>query len=221
MKREILDTLLTAWDQKRDAVLITDLHSGEQQVLHPHSGGLEAVSPELAEAARAVLRDDSSTTFAHAERTLFLQPHNPPLRLVIVGAVHVAQPLAVMAAVAGWDVVVVDPREAWATAERFPGVRLVGEWPDAALSALAPDRRTAVVTLTHDPKLDDPALMVALRSPAMYIGALGSRLAAAGLTDDQLARIHAPIGLVIGARTPAEIALAILAQITHVLRGGD
>src|SRR5690625_1514824 len=157
----------------------------------------------------------------------FLQVFLPPLRLAIVGAVHISQALVPMAAIAGYEVTVIDPRQAWATEARFPGVNLITEWPDYALEAFQPDARTAVVTLTHDPKLDDPALVQALRSQAFYIGALGStrthsrrleRLRAEGLEETALARIHGPAGLAIGARSPAEIALAVLAQMTSVLR---
>ena len=146
--------------------------------------------------------------------------------MIVVGAVHIAQSLVPMAALAGYDVTVVDPRRAFATDARFPGVTLSTDWPDDALTALDPDRRTAVVTLTHDPKLDDPALAVALRSTAFYIGALGSRrtharrverLREAGFNDKDIARIHAPIGLDIGAVSPAEISISILGQITEVL----
>jgi xanthine dehydrogenase accessory factor len=206
---------------------MTDLESGHQQILYPNEPEPDGTLPDLADAGRAALRDDACGTIEHGGRALFVQPYSPPLRFIIVGAVHIAQPLAVMASAAGWEVVIVDPRGAWATEDRFPGVRIVADWPDVALSALAPDRRTAIVTLTHDPKLDDPALTVALRSPAFYVGSLGSRkthgarlrrLADAGLDDVQLARIHAPIGLAIGARTPSEIAVAILAQVMQVLR---
>ncbi len=159
---------------------------------------------------------------------MFIQVFNPPPRLFIVGAVHIAQPLAPMAAVAGYAVTVIDPRQAFATPERMPGChhRLI-DWPDAAPSALAPDRRTAVVALTHDPKIDDPALLHALSKDCFYIGALGSRkthgarlerLKANGMSDAQLARIHAPIGLDIGAVSPAEIAVSILAEIVGTLR---
>lgn len=152
---------------------------------------------------------------------------NPPLRLAIIGGVHIAQPLVRMAALDGYDVTVIDPREAFASPARFPGERLAHEWPDAALEAHGLDHRTALVTLTHDPKLDDPALIAAIPSPVFYIGALGSkrthgkrieRLKAAGFREDQIARIHAPIGLDIGARSPAEIAIAILAEMTARLR---
>jgi xanthine dehydrogenase accessory factor len=153
--------------------------------------------------------------------------HNPPLRLAVVGAVHIAQPLLAMAGAAGYDVTLIDPRETFASPARFPGAKLVHDWPDAALAAHGLDIRTAVVTLTHDPKLDDPALRAALGSPVFYIGALGStrthakrvaRLKEAGFRDAAIARIDAPIGLDIGAKSPAEIAIAILAQMTERLR---
>ena len=155
--------------------------------------------------------------------------HNPPPRLIVVGAVHIAQALIPMARIAGHDVTLVDPRAAFASPRRFPDTRILDGWPDEALAQIGLDARSAVVTLTHDPKLDDPALRAALASPAYYIGALGSRrthakrrerLRAAGLGDAALARIHAPVGLDIGARGPAEIAVSILAQITGALRRG-
>jgi xanthine dehydrogenase accessory factor len=157
----------------------------------------------------------------------FLGVHNPPLRMAVIGGVHIAQALAPMAELAGYDLAVIDPREAFASEARFPSARLSHEWPDEALAAFAPDSRSAVVTLTHDPKLDDPAIGVALRSPAFYVGCLGStrthakrveRLKAAGFGEAEIARIHAPIGADIGASTPAEIAVAILAEITERLR---
>ena len=156
--------------------------------------------------------------------------HGPPLRMAVVGGVHIAQALSGMAALAGFDVTVIDPRPAFASGARFPGVALSNEWPDEALRALAPDSRTAVVTLTHDPKLDDPALRVALASEAFYVGALGSRrtnaaraerLRAAGFGEAELARVHGPVGLDIGAATPGEIAVAILAECVSRLRGRD
>lgn len=159
----------------------------------------------------------------------FAAPHNPPLRLIVVGAVHIAQPLLAMARLAGYDPTLIDPRATFGAAERFPGEVILEDWPDDALAALAPDARTAIVTLTHDPKLDDPAIRFALRCPAFYLGCLGSkkthakrleRLFAAGFTEAEIARIHAPVGLDIGAKTPAEIAVSILAQITQTLRAG-
>jgi xanthine dehydrogenase accessory factor len=158
----------------------------------------------------------------------FIAVHNAPLRLVVVGAVHIAQPLVAMARACGYAPVLIDPRGAFGSADRFPGEVILDDWPDAALATLAPDSRTAIVTLTHDPKLDDPALQVALRAPVFYIGALGSkkthakrvdRLTAAGFSADDIARIRAPVGLDIGARTPAEIAVSVMAEITQALRG--
>ena len=231
---EILDALHAARSVGAAAVVATRLRDGARRVLRPLAldpfgpgdPGLEG--EPLEEAARAAVLDDTSRTVELEGEEVFLQVHNPPLRMVVVGAVHVAQPLSAMAALAGFDVTVVDPRKAFATEARFPGVRLVGAWPGEALEELAIDHRTAVVTLTHEPRLDDPALEVALRSEAFYVGALGSRRTQAkrtqrleerGFDADALARIHGPVGLDIGARTPAEIAVAILAQVVERLRG--
>ena len=157
----------------------------------------------------------------------FVCIHNPPLRMIVVGAVHIAQPLLQMARLAGYDTTLIDPRDAFATLDRFPGETIVRDWPDEAIAALGLDARTAVVTLTHDPKLDDPAIGKALRSDVFYLGCLGSRkthakrtarLAQAGLSDADISRIHAPIGADIAARSPAEITLSIMAQITERLR---
>ena len=159
----------------------------------------------------------------------FIAVHNPPLRLIVVGAVHIAQALLPMARTCGYDPVLIDPRGAFGAEARFPGQAINDDWPDEAMAALQPDARTAVVTLTHDAKLDDPALLAALASPAFYIGCLGSsrthakrldRLRDAGVTEAQIARLHAPVGLDIGAKSPAEIAVSILAQITQSLRKG-
>ena len=182
------------------------------------------------EAAIAAALSDKGRTVDTPDGDVFLHVFNPPLRMIIVGAVHISQPLSVMARAAGYQVTVVDPRRAFATAERFPGMDLRVEWPDKALEALKLDRRTAVVSLTHDPKLDDPALAVALNSDVFYVGALGStrshakrvaRLQERGIADDLIDRIHGPIGLNIGARSPSEIAVAILAQVTDRLRRPD
>jgi xanthine dehydrogenase accessory factor len=217
VKRATLERLLADVAAGRPVVLATELATGEQRIL----------APGESDAARDALRRDACVQHEEGGRRWFLQPWSPPLRMVVVGAVHIAQPLAAMAALAGYAVTIVDPRQAFATAARFPGVALDGGWPDEALRRLAPDARTAVVALTHDPKLDDPALAVALRSPAFYVGALGSRkthanrlerLRAHGVEDALLAKIHAPVGLAIGARSPAEIAVSILAQVTERLR---
>ncbi|MEX2008706.1 MAG: XdhC family protein [Dongiaceae bacterium] len=209
----------------------TDLATGAQALVQDAdiSGDLDLDADTLA-AAHARLAEDRSGMIEAGGRRLFLHVFNPPARLILVGAVHIAQALAPMAALAGYGVAVIDPRRAFASDARFPDVALIGDWPDEAMAALSPDRRTAVVTLTHDPKLDDPALQVALRSDAFYIGSLGSRrthaarlerLRAAGFGDSELARIHGPVGLAIGAASPAEIAVSILAQITAVRHGGS
>ncbi|MGH7012948.1 MAG: XdhC family protein [Stellaceae bacterium] len=181
----------------------------------------------MSAAVRQALADDRSTLVESPEGRFFIEVFNPPLRLMVVGAVHIAQPLARIAALAGYAVTVIDPRSAFASSERFPGVELSTEWPDEAMARLKPDKRSAVVTLTHDPKVDDPALIAALKSAAFYIGALGSkkthaarlkRLTETGFKDAEFARIHGPVGLDIGAVSPTEIAIAILAQITATLR---
>ncbi|MEX3015800.1 XdhC family protein [Gymnodinialimonas hymeniacidonis] len=161
------------------------------------------------------------------EADVFVHIHNPPLRMIVVGAVHIAQALLPMARMAGYDPVLVDPRPAFGAAARFPGERIVEEWPDEALDAIGLDARTAVVTLTHDPKLDDPAIMKAMRSEVFYLGCLGStrthakrvtRLEEAGFKAEQIARIHAPVGLDIGAQGPGEIAVSVMAEVTQRLR---
>ena len=230
MKAATLNQLLADRAAKRAVVLATNLSSGEEQLLYPQEEtSLTGVAPTLAEAILSAAHQDRSATVDTDDGRVFLNVFNPPLRVIIVGAVHIAQPLARMAALAGYEVVVVDPRRAFASQMRFPGVSVFSEWPDDAITTLAPDARTAVVTLTHDPKIDDPALEVALRSNAFYVGALGSkkthaarleRLKRAGFGDDAAARIQGPVGLPIGAKAPAEIAVAILAQITDHLRNG-
>ncbi|SEP00870.1 xanthine dehydrogenase accessory factor [Salinihabitans flavidus] len=184
--------------------------------------------------ARALVREGFETRFrmdrsGMEEDGRFVAIHNPPLRLIVVGAVHIAQALVPMARIAGYDPVIVDPRSAFGSDARFPGERLVDDWPDAALETIGLDTRTALVLLTHDPKLDDPALHLALRSEVFYIGALGStrthakrveRLTEAGFSASEIGRIHGPVGLDIGAASPAEIALSVLAQMTQVLRKG-
>ncbi len=227
MKRDILDSLQKARAAKRPVALVTNLESGRQALLDGDTvtGELTLGGPVLAQARQAIL-DNRSATLPGTD--LFVQAFNPPLRMIVVGAVHIAQSLVPMAALAGYDVTVIDPRKAWATDARFPEVRMSTEWPDAALAALALDHRTAVIVLTHDPKLDDPALEITLKSPVFYIGALGSnrthakrltRLREAGLDEAALVRIHGPIGLAIGAKSPSEIAISILAQMTQALHG--
>lgn len=228
MKRAILEELIVARRAKQPVALITLLASGTQAILRPDK---ETQQPEIGEtlvaAAHRALAHDRSTMVETASGHAFIHVFMPPRRLFIIGAVHIAQYLAPMAVLAGYEVSVVDPRRAFATDERFPSVNMVKEWPDRALARLQPDRHSAIVALTHDPKLDEPALKAALTTDAFYIGALGSRqtqanrrerLAQTGFGEEVLARIHGPIGLKLGAKTPAEIAVAILAEITQVLR---
>ena len=230
MKTSLLDQLQAARAQKKPTVLVTDLTSGSQALVIEDDlyGDLELDSAAMSELAQTRANDRSRTIKSEGAdgHRLFMHVFNPPKRLVIVGAVHIAQSLAPMAVLAGYDVTVVDPRGTFASEQRFPGVAVADGWPDDALETLALDRRTAVVALTHDPKLDDPALTVALRSDAFYIGALGSRrihaqrldrLRESGRSDVELERIHGPVGLNIGATSPAEIALSILGQMTQEL----
>ena len=223
MTPDLLAALSEARAAKRPVVVATRLPDGAQMLL-PAPGA----PPELAAAAARALADDRTGTVSLGDGDWFLHVHNPPLRLIVVGAVHIAQALVPFAAQTGFAVTVVDPRRAFATDERFPDVTVRTDWPDEAMDALAPDVRTAVVTLTHDPKLDDPALDRALRSPAFYIGALGSRkthaarlkrLRALGHDDAAMARIRGPVGLSIEAVTAPEIALSIVAEIVAVRRG--
>lgn len=227
MKTEILNRLLQDQDAKRQVALLTNMETGAQSLVYRNEthGDLEIDDP-LQTATMGAFKDDRSQILTTPGGDVFIQVFNPSLRMVVVGAVHIAQPLARMSALAGWDVTIVDPRGSFASSERFPGVSLVNEWPDDALTALDLDRRTAVVTLTHDPKIDDPALQVAIRSDAFYIGALGSRkthaarlkrLKAAEFTDDEMKRINGPVGLSLGAVSPSEIAVSILAQIIQEL----
>ena len=185
---------------------------------------LAGVNDPLSAAVETRMRADKS---GMEDGDWFVAIYNPPLRMVVVGAVHIAQALLPMARACGYDPTLIDPRGAFGAAARFPGEVISDEWPDEAMAALHPDARTAVVTLTHDPKLDDPALVAALASPAFYIGCLGSsrthakrldRLRAAGISEAQITRLRAPVGLDIGAKSPAEIAVSILAQITQTLR---
>ena len=223
MTPDILAALEQAKREKRPVVLATQLPGGEQHMLPDPTA-----SAELNEAAQAVLQSDESGTHKIGGVDWFLHAYNPPLRLIVVGAVHIAQALVPFAAQCGFAVTVVDPRRSFASDERFPNVTISSEWPDEAMDAFKPDSRTAVVTLTHDPKLDDPALDRALKSNAFYIGALGSRrthaarlkrLRELGHTDEAMARIRGPVGLNIEAVTAPEIGLSVIAEIVAVRRG--
>jgi xanthine dehydrogenase accessory factor len=228
-REELFAALRRARAAHRPAVIAIDLADGRSALFaEGETAGDSGLRSALAgETARALTQDRSRVVELEGRR-YFLRVFAQPPRLALVGAVHIAQALIPMAAAAGYDITVIDPRTAFAAESRFPGVAISHQWPGAALAAFAPDRRSAVIALTHDPKLDDPALAAALRSDAFYIGALGSRKTHAarlvrlrdqGFGDAELARIHAPVGLAIGAVSPAEIAVSILAEMTQALRG--
>ncbi|HTV46412.1 MAG TPA: XdhC family protein [Stellaceae bacterium] len=231
MKGRILDRVVAAARDHRSVALATALAGGRQLLLDGDAvdGDLELDDAAL-DRLREVWRAGRNRTVETSSGPVFVEVLTPPHRCFVIGAVHIAQPLAQILALADYAVTVIDPRGAFATAARFPGVELVGEWPDEALERLKPDRGSAVVALTHDPKLDDPALAAALRSDCFYIGALGSRrnhaarcarLKEQGFSDADLARIHGPVGLDIGAVSPAEVATSIVAEMTRVLRRGE
>lgn len=223
MKLDILRTLNTERAARRAVVVVTDTESGTQRLVK----AADVAADPLADVIEKRLRMAKSGMEETAQGRVFLTVHVPSPRLVIIGAVHISQALAPIAQMLGYDVTIVDPRTAFASPERFPDVKVVAEWPDVALPPLNVDRYTAFVACTHDPKIDDPALLHALARDCFYVGALGSRkthgkrnerLKAAGVTDADFARIHAPIGLDIGAISPAEIAVSIMAEIVQSLR---
>jgi len=223
MRLDILHSLNTERAARRAAVVVTDIATGAQRFV----AAAAVADDPLRDVLEARLRSGRSGMEETAQGRVFLTVYVPPARLVITGAVHISQALAPLARMLGYDVTIVDPRTAFASPERFPDVEVIAAWPDVALPPLGVDRYTAFVALTHDPKIDDPALLHALGRDCFYIGALGSkktharrldRLKAQGVTDAALARIHAPIGLAIGAVSPPEIAVSIMAEITASLR---
>lgn len=226
MQAKTLAALQQARTARKAIVLATRLSDAAETLIYPDRvEGAQAGDATLVAAARRAMGTGKSETVELGGDKIFLNVYVPPPRLIIVGAVHIAQSLAPMATLLEFDVTVVDPRGAWATANRFPGVKVIQDWADEAFQAMGLDVSTAVVTLTHDPKLDDPALEAALKSDVFYIGALGSRrthakrkerLAEVGITDEMFARVHGPVGLNIGAKSPAEIAVSILGQIIEV-----
>jgi xanthine dehydrogenase accessory factor len=226
MQASTLAALQDARTKRRAVTLATRLSDAAEGLIYRDAAnGALASDATVVSAARRAMEIGKSETVDVGGQKIFLNVYVPPPRLIIVGAVHIAQSLAPMATMLEFDVTVVDPRGAWATTQRFPGVKVIKDWADEAFQAMGLDISTAVVTLTHDPKLDDPALESALKSEAFYIGALGSkrthakrkeRLAEVGITDEMFARIHGPVGLNIGAKSPAEIAVSILGQIIEV-----
>jgi xanthine dehydrogenase accessory factor len=225
MNRAVLQSLLQARAERTAVALVTDLAGGAQRII----ARSDIARDPLSESLERRFRFDESGVETVDGREYFILVQNPPLRVVVVGAVHIAQVLVPMLRAVPYDVTIVDPRGSFATAERFPETKLHADWPDDVLPALGLDQRTAILLLTHDPKIDDPALVAALRSECFYIGALGSRkthakrlerLEATGLREAGKQRVHAPIGLDIGARGAPEIAIAIVAEMTKVLRLG-
>jgi xanthine dehydrogenase accessory factor len=223
MRLDILQALNAERAARRGAIVVTDVATGDQRFV----AAADVAADPLREVLEAHLRTGKSGMEETAQGRVFLTVHVPSARLVVTGAVHISQALAPIAQLLGYDVTIVDPRSAFASPERFPDVKVIAEWPDVALPPLGVDRYTAFIALTHDPKIDDPALAHALLRDCFYIGALGSkktharrldRLKAGGISEAALARIHAPIGLPIGAVSPPEIAVAIMAEITASLR---
>jgi len=225
MKSEVLEQLLNDRATKRQVVVATDLTDGNALLIYPTEK--DDVNELKTAAKQAMVADKSGVIELPDGRKVFLHVHNPPLRMLIVGAVHIAQPLSQMAALASYDVSIIDPRREFASVDRFPDINLIDAWPDDGVEQFSPDRRSAIVTLTHDPKLDDPALIKALRSDAFYIGCLGSRrthgkrlerLVVEGFSESDFARIRGPVGLDIGAKSPAEIAVSIMGEVIEALR---
>ena len=222
MRLSDLKAVNAARAERRLCAVVTPLDGSPSRVVFAAEAAADPLAAVLAR------RFASGTSGREAEAGVFVRVHRPPPRLVVIGAVHVTQTLAPMAEAVGFEVRIIDPRGAFATEERFGAFDLVAEWPDAGSMTL--DAETAVTTLTHDPKIDDPAIIAALEADCFYIGALGSRkthakrvdrLTAAGFTADAIGRIHAPIGLPIGAASPPEIAVAVLAEVIAALRGAE
>ena len=230
MRSALLDTLLEAQRSGRSVVLATRLSDGAQELVEIGPAGAReprSMAGVSADQVYAALRAEEAQVADTVDGPVLLRPYTVPRRLLVVGAVHIAQVLARTSPEVGLPATIVDPREGFATRERFPGAQIVRAWPDQALERIGLDERCALVVLAHDPKIDDPALTAALGSDAFYIGALGGRrtrrqrrerLLDAGFSPQDVARIHSPVGLSIGARTPAEIAFSILAQIIDVIR---
>ncbi len=228
MDVQLLAGLNAARAARQPCVVVTELADGSSRLVQPDElAKAPLAGTALSEAIGEGLRSGRSAMVEIDGKQLFLAVQVPPVKLVVIGAVHISQALAPMAAQVGFEMIVVDPRTAFASPERFPDVRVLAEWPDIALPTLGIDAYTAFIVLTHDPKIDDPGISHALERNCFYIGALGSsrthkkraeRMRAAGYTEEQIGRIHAPIGLNIGAISPAEIAVSILSQIIATLR---
>ena len=223
MKDETLSLVLSEKNNRNTIIVATEINSGEQIIINEKNG--TDINNKILIAAKNNVIQGKSEILEIESNKWFLNITLPPLRLITVGAVHIAQPLAEIATISGYEVIIIDPRAAFANNQRFPDIKIINEWPEVALNELAIDNRTAVVTLTHDPKLDDSALNAALKSKAFYIGSLGSkkthkarvqRLKIANFSEDEIKRIHGPIGLAIGAKSPQEIAISIISEIITI-----
>ena len=223
MKDETLSLILSEKNNRNTIIVATEINSGEQIIINEEND--TDINNKILTAAKNNIIQGKSEILEIESNKWFLNITLPPLRLITVGAVHIAQPLAEIATISGYEVIIIDPRAAFANNQRFPDIKIINEWPEVALNELGIDNRTAVVTLTHDPKLDDSALNAALKSKAFYIGSLGSkkthkarvqRLKIANFSDDEIKRIHGPIGLAIGAKSPQEIAISIISEIITI-----
>ena len=224
MKDEILDIILSKKSHREKFILATEINTGKQIFINEKSEDISI--KKILESAEELLDLGQSGLININKSPWFINVSLPPLRLVIVGAVHIAQPLAKIASTTGYEVTIIDPRSAFANDKRFPNIRIINEWPEEALIDYNIDNRTAIVTLTHDPKLDDSALNAAIKSDAFYIGSLGSkkthnarinRLLLANHKQTDIDRIHGPVGLPIGAKSPDEIAISIMSEIVKTL----
>jgi len=223
LKDETLSLILSEKNNRNTIIVATEINSGEQIIINEKND--TDINNKILIAAKNNIIQGKSEVLEIESNKWFINITLPPLRLITVGAVHIAQPLAEIATISGYEVIIIDPRAAFANTQRFPDIKIINEWPEVALNELAIDNRTAVVTLTHDPKLDDSALNAALKSKAFYIGSLGSkkthkarvqRLKIANFSEDEINRIHGPIGLAIGAKSPQEIAISIISEIITI-----
>tara|TARA_B100001142_G_scaffold189149_1_gene188294 strand:- start:183 stop:878 length:696 start_codon:yes stop_codon:yes gene_type:complete len=223
LKDETLNLILSEKNNRNTIIVATEINSGEQIIINEKND--TDINNKILIAAKNNIIQGKSEVLEIESNKWFINITLPPLRLITVGAVHIAQPLAEIATISGYEVIIIDPRAAFANTQRFPDIKIINEWPEVALNELAIDNRTAVVTLTHDPKLDDSALNAALKSKAFYIGSLGSkkthkarvqRLKIANFSEDEINRIHGPIGLAIGAKSPQEIAISIISEIITI-----
>jgi xanthine dehydrogenase accessory factor len=223
LKDETLSLILSEKNNRNTIIVATEINSGEQIIINEKND--TDINNKILIAAKNNVIQGKSEILEIESNKWFLNITLPPLRLITVGAVHIAQPLAEIATISGYEVIIIDPRAAFANNQRFPDIKIINEWPEVALNELGIDNRTAVVTLTHDPKLDDSALNAALKSKAFYIGSLGSkkthkarvqRLKIANFSKDEIKKIHGPIGLPIGAKSPQEIAISIISEIITI-----